>query len=66
MNGKWITCRRDVETPRFQKTFILGEIESAEIAVTGLGWFTLLVNGQRVTEDLFTPALNLSLIHIFW
>lgn len=58
MNGKWITCRRDVETPRFQKTFILGEIESAEIAVTGLGWFTLLVNGQRVTEDLFTPALT--------
>ncbi len=58
MNGKWITCPDPkVETLLFEKTFNLEQLpKKAEIDITGLGYFTLLVNGKTVTEDIFTPA----------
>ncbi len=57
MNGKWITCKEYVEAPLFEKTFELEALpKSAEIDITALGYFTLLINGKKVSEDLFTPA----------
>ena len=58
MNGKWICALPSVETPMFKKVFAAEEIASAKIDISGLGFFTLLVNGKRVTDDLFTPALT--------
>ena len=58
MKGKWICALPSVETPMFKKTFEAQEIASARIDISGLGFFTLLVNGRRVTDDLFTPALT--------
>ncbi len=59
MIGKWITAEKTEGTIRFVKRFNLAEsktIAEAQIDVCGLGYFTLLINGKRVTEDLFTPA----------
>ncbi len=57
MTGKWITCDSRVETPIFTKHFSLDRLpKGAEINISALGYFTLLVNGQRVTDRLFTPA----------
>ncbi len=58
MRGKWITCDRHVETPLFRKVFQVKDIASALIEISGLGYFSLRVNGEKVTEDLFTPALT--------
>ena len=58
MKGKWITCAKSVETPLFRKTFTAGDFTKAVIDISGLGYFTLLVNGRRVTDELFTPALT--------
>ena len=58
MNGKWICALPEVETPMFEKTFEAQDIAAARIDISGLGFFTLLVNGKRVTDDLFTPALT--------
>lgn len=56
MKGKWITCEKEVQTPLFVKKIVLGEISSASIDISGLGYFTLFINGKAVTRDLFTPA----------
>lgn len=57
MKGKWITCEKDVETPIFVKNFNLDKLpKKAEIDISALGYFTLLVNGKKVTDELFTPA----------
>lgn len=58
MQGKWICALPEVETPMFVKTFQAEDIASARIDISGLGFFALLVNGKRVTDDLFTPALT--------
>ncbi len=58
MQGKWICALPGVETPMFVKEFEAQDIASARIDISGLGFFTLLVNGKRVTDDLFTPALT--------
>lgn len=58
MKGKWITCAKSVETPLFRKTFTADNVARAVIDISGLGYFTLLVNGRHVTDELFTPALT--------
>lgn len=56
MRFHFITCNSSIETPRFLKRITLGDVHSASIDITGLGWFVLYINGQRVSDDLFTPA----------
>ncbi len=59
MTGQWITAEKTEGTIRFVKRFSIDNtkgMEKAEIDVCGLGYFTLLINGKRVSRDLFTPA----------
>lgn len=57
MLDKWITCDKQIETPVFEKPFYIDKIPNvAEIDISALGYFTLLINGQPVTDELFTPA----------
>ena len=58
MQGKWISAKPEVETPVFRKTFMAKDVASARIDICGLGFFVLLVNGKRVSDDLFVPALT--------
>lgn len=57
MIGKWITCDPTVETPIFEKKIILETIpQKSEIDISALGYFTLIINGKKVSDELFTPA----------
>jgi len=58
MQGRWICTLPTVETPMFQKKVYLEQIQSARIDISGLGFFMLLINGQRVSGDRFVPALT--------
>ena len=58
MRGKWICTRPDVETPLFRKKFTVGAFTSARIDISGLGFFALYINGRRVSDELFVPALT--------
>lgn len=57
-NASWIACPPEAVVPVVRKAFVLNRPTSGAINVTGLGFFRLTVNGQRVTDDLFTPALT--------
>ncbi|MGI6039485.1 MAG: family 78 glycoside hydrolase catalytic domain [Eubacteriales bacterium] len=59
--AKWITP--DMEDtnihPYLRKSFIIGnEVESARIYATGLGIYTMEINGRRVGTEYLTPAFN--------
>ncbi len=58
MQGKWICTHPTVETPLFRKTVSVKDIVSAKIDISGLGFFFLKINGRRVSEDRFVPALT--------
>ncbi len=58
MQGKWICTHPAVETPLFQKTVYIEDIASAQIDISGLGFFVLKINDRRVSEDRFVPALT--------
>ena len=58
MQGKWICTAPKVETPMFQKKVRIEKIRSAKIDISGLGFFVLRINGRRVSEDRFVPALT--------
>ena len=57
-NAKWISCPETLVSPVIKRTFNLSAPVSGTIAVTGLGFFTLFLNGKRVSEELFVPALT--------
>lgn len=61
MHGKWITAEPTDGAVRFVKRINLPEdkkIDTAEIDICGLGYFTLFINGKRVSNDWHTPALT--------
>ncbi len=46
--------------PMLRKSFAVNkEVASARAYVTGLGYFELFVNGEKVSEDVLTPNLTL-------
>lgn len=57
-NAKWIACPESAVSPVITKRFTVNKAVSASLDITGLGYFSFTVNGKRVTEDLFTPALT--------
>ena len=56
--GKWIREKSECESPIFKKKFFTEDIKSGFIEICGLGWFELYINGKKVTEALFTPAVS--------
>lgn len=56
--ASWIGCPEEAQVPVIRKTFQLNHPRSGRIQITGLGFFTLFLNGKRVTNDCFTPALT--------
>ncbi len=58
MNGKWITCDSKIETPLFRRTFTAQGATRAVIEISGLGYFTLWINGVRASDDWFAPAFT--------
>ena len=54
-NAKWIACPETLVSPVIKKTFNLSAPVKVTIAVTGLGFFTLFLNGKRVYDS---PSLQ--------
>lgn len=53
---QWIACPETAESPIIRKQFTLTRPIRGEIAVTGLGFFTLKLNGHPVTDQVHIPA----------
>ena len=59
MLNTWITCDQSVETPLFQKKFNLDKLPTkAEIDISALGYFTLLINGKKGQRRTVHPCSN--------
>lgn len=58
-NKHWIQGDNVCESPLFRRSFYLEEVPaSARLAVCGLGYFLLFVNGERVGDQEFIPAVT--------
>lgn len=58
-NKHWIQASVECENPMFRREFYLEELpKTGKISVCGLGYFLLYVNGERVGEQEFAPALT--------
>lgn len=57
-SGLLLTPGGEDPAPLFRREFLLPEkeVESARVYMTALGSFTLSINGQRVSEDYFSPG----------
>mgnify|MGYP003290856147 CR=1 FL=1 len=59
-HAKWIEnagCPAEW-APIFHKAIELEEVKNTEIAICGLGFYILEVNGKRVSDDLLTPPFT--------
>ncbi len=56
--AKWIACDKQYAAPLVVKRFTAQEAQTAKISVFGLGYYELFVNGERIGEDFFKPALS--------
>lgn len=59
-SAKWIEnpgCPAEC-TPVFRKKFQLADCKKVEIAICGLGFYVLTVNGKRVSDELLTPPFT--------
>jgi alpha-L-rhamnosidase len=55
-NAEWIQGPPDCEAPLFRRVFMAPDFTTASIRICGLGFFTLQINGQPVSEDLLVPG----------
>ncbi len=56
--AKWIACDEGYAAPFVVKRFTAQTTQTAKISVFGLGYYELFVNGERISEDFFKPALS--------
>jgi alpha-L-rhamnosidase len=52
------TQAKPVNAPYIRKKFTVSGCDSAEITVTGLGFYELYVNGENVTKGLLAPYIS--------
>lgn len=56
-DARWVGPDADCQCPYLRREFALsGPVESADIAICGLGWFELYINGERASGELFAPV----------
>lgn len=55
-DAQWIQASEDCESPQFITTFDVTDSKTGHIAICGLGYFELYINGEKVGDDLLVPA----------
>lgn len=56
---EYSTFEKHIPAPYFRKSFVLDEaVSSAEITVTGLGFYILYVNGRDITKGMLAPYMS--------
>ena len=57
--GQWIGAHTDIAAPLLRKTFNLDRpVGRARLHISGLGWYELYLNGQRVGDHVLDPATS--------
>ena len=59
-NAVWIenkSCPAE-RAPIFRRSFTVERAEKAELRISGVGFYVAEINGQRITEDILTPAFT--------
>ena len=57
--GYWIGAPADVASPLLRKEFDLAkQVSRARLHISGLGWYELYLNGQRVGDHVLDPATS--------
>ncbi len=57
-NAKWISAGEKEQAPCIIKKFNIENAKNATLDITGLGYFSVKLNGKRITKDLFTPVFS--------
>ena len=57
-NSKWIGCNNKNSSSIIIKHFYINELQKGIIDICGLGYYELFVNGKRVGNDYFKPAVS--------
>ena len=52
------TYEKHVPAPYIRKAFSLPQVAKAELCVTGLGFYELFLNGERITKGLLAPYIS--------
>lgn len=57
-NKNWIQASASCDAPYFRKTFDISEPSTAALAICGLGFYELYINGQKVNRECFIPITS--------
>ena len=57
-NENWIQADTACDAPYFRKTFDISEPSDATIAICGLGFYELYINGQKINQECFIPITS--------
>ena len=57
-NIHWIQGDTVCESPLFRRSFTVPALKAARLEICGLGFFHLYVNGRRVGDEEFVPAVS--------
>ena len=58
INAKWIQCPESISSPCIIKKVNINEFDSANIKITGLGFYELFINGKRITNNFYKPCVS--------
>jgi len=56
--AKWLGCGKEFSAPLIIKTFTANKAQKAVIDICGLGYYELFINGKRVGDEFFKPAVS--------
>lgn len=58
-NARWLSPKNELDAALYRSEIEIKEdVKNAEIAICGLGYFILYINGERVGNDEFVPAVS--------
>ena len=57
-SDEYSTYEKHINAPLIRKTFEAGKFETAEIIISGLGFYDLFLNGEKITKGLLAPYIS--------
>lgn len=57
-NENWIQASTVCDAPYFRKTFWADRPDKAQIAICGLGFYELYINGNKLNDEFFIPVTS--------
>ncbi|MFT4146269.1 MAG: family 78 glycoside hydrolase catalytic domain [Mobilitalea sp.] len=57
-NKNWVQASTECDAPYFRKTFQAEKSAEAKLAICGLGFYELYINGNKINEEFFIPVTS--------